>query len=134
MSMSAHTLLLSAESLISSSPADARNILVLQYLNMMLFCHPHKAVAAAAFLFLLLYSLISLVELSDTPDGVNETNEVVSQGQATIKVDPQTKAKQRRREMKLRRGAETLNTLAETEDIWLRRSPMQHAALREEVS
>ena len=100
----------------------------------MWFSHIHKAVAAATILSLLLYALISLVEISDTPDDFGETNKVVSQGRFTINVDPLTNGKQRRREMKLRRGAETLNTLAETEDIWLRRSPVQQAALRDEVS
>ena len=34
----------------------------------------------------------------------------------------------------LRRNAETLQTLDETEDIWLRRNPLEHAALKEMVS
>lgn len=34
----------------------------------------------------------------------------------------------------LRRNAETLNTLEETEDIWFRRSPLEYAVLKEMVS
>lgn len=37
------------------------------------------------------------------------------------------------RNKKLRRFAKTLNILDETEDIWLRRSPEEHAALKEMV-
>jgi hypothetical protein len=38
------------------------------------------------------------------------------------------------RQEKLKRAEETLKTLDETEDIWLRRSPELHAMLKEEVS
>ena len=100
----------------------------------MIKVHPQKIVALAAALSLLLYALISISDLTAYSNGVSELPQVVTTETSSIENDPTKRKKELLRKRKMMRGAETLNTLAETEDIWLRRSPMQHAALREEVS
>ena len=88
------------------------------------------AVAILSFSFYVFTSIFDFVKSTD----IIEPIEVVTPAPHSDEYDRIRKEKQRRREEKLRRGAVILNNLAETEDIWLRRSAVQHDALREEVS
>ena len=66
-----------------------------------------------------------------TPNTSEIQNQEVSL--ARIRRNEQIKHLSWFRNKKLRRFAKTLNILDETEDIWLRRSPEEHAALNDMV-
>jgi hypothetical protein len=102
-----------------------------------------KSVAGATILSLFSYVFVSLTEnlysydLIEMPNfATRELSEIPAQevSLARLRRDEQREGQDRVRKNKMRRVAETLKKLDETEDIWLRRSPELHAALKQEVS
>ena len=99
----------------------------------------------------LLYSLVTYIFIFVTEDASStymhrnlNTSHAVTPNTSEIQNQEVSLARIRRNEQikhlswfrnkKLRRFAKTLNILDETEDIWLRRSPEEHAVLKEMVS
>jgi hypothetical protein len=104
-----------------------------------------KSVAGATILSLITFAIVSLsltmdlhsYDFFETPNvPAVELSEIPEQevSLARLRRDEKLLYQASLRQKKWKRAEESLKILDETEDIWLRRSPELHAALKEEVS